>query len=48
MEMIVLGAIGYLVLIVGQYLGGVLVYEKAMRVSTGGAAREPDERTPRL
>jgi uncharacterized membrane protein len=48
MEMIVLGAIGYLVLIVGQYLGGVLVYEKAMRVSTGGAAREPDERAPRL
>lgn len=46
--MIVLGAIGYLVLIVGQYLGGVLVYEKAMRVSTGGSAREPDERPARV
>jgi uncharacterized membrane protein len=34
---IVLGVIGYLVVVVGQYLGGVLVYEKAMRVSTGGA-----------
>jgi hypothetical protein len=32
-----LEAIGYAILIVGQYLGGVLVYEKAMRVSTGGA-----------
>ncbi|MGH2692504.1 MAG: DUF2231 domain-containing protein [Actinomycetota bacterium] len=46
-KMIVLGAIGYLVLIVGQYLGGVLVYEKGMRVNTGGTAREPDERPPR-
>lgn len=44
---IVLEAIGYGVLIVGQYLGGVLVYEKGMRVSTGGGAREPDERPPR-
>jgi uncharacterized membrane protein len=35
---IVLEVIGYLILVVGQYLGGVLVYEKAMRVSTGGAA----------
>lgn len=43
---IALEAIGYLVLIVGQYLGGVLVYEKAMRVNMGGAAREPDERAP--
>jgi uncharacterized membrane protein len=34
---IVLEAIGYVFLVVGQYLGGVLVYEKAMRVSTGGA-----------
>jgi len=34
---IVLEVIGYLVLVVGQYLGGVLVYEKAMRVRTGGA-----------
>jgi uncharacterized membrane protein len=34
---IVLEAIGYVMLTVGQYLGGVLVYEKAMRVSTGGA-----------
>jgi uncharacterized membrane protein len=41
---IVLEVIGYLVIIVGQYLGGVLVYERGMRVSTGGAAREPDER----
>lgn len=45
---IVLEAIGYVVLIVGQYLGGVLVYEKAMRVSTGGSAREPDERQARV
>ena len=45
---IALEAIGYLFLIVGQYLGGVLVYEKAMRVSTGGAAREPDERPARV
>ena len=34
---IVLEAIGYAILIVGQYFGGVLVYEKAMRVSTGGS-----------
>ena len=40
---IILEVIGYLIIIVGQYLGGVLVYEKGMRVSTGGA-REPDER----
>ena len=33
---IVLEAVGYAILMVGQYLGGVLVYEKAMRVSTGG------------
>jgi uncharacterized membrane protein len=33
---IVLEVVGYLVIIVGQYLGGVLVYEKAMRVHTGG------------
>jgi uncharacterized membrane protein len=45
---IILEAIGYAVLVVGQYLGGVLVYEKAMRVSTGGAAREPDERPARI
>jgi uncharacterized membrane protein len=38
---LVLEVIGYLVIIVGQYLGGVLVYEKGMRVRTG--AREPDE-----
>ena len=36
---IILEAVGYAILIVGQYLGGVLVYEKAMRVSTGGAVR---------
>jgi uncharacterized membrane protein len=41
---IALEAVGYLIVVIGQYLGGVLVYEKAMRVSTGGAAREPDER----
>lgn len=35
---IVLEVIGYLLLVVGQYLGGVLVYEKAMRVRTGGAS----------
>ncbi len=35
---IVLEVIGYLVIVVGQYLGGVLVYEKAMRVSTGGSS----------
>lgn len=34
---IVLGVIGYLVLVVGQWLGGVLVYQKGMRVSTGGS-----------
>jgi uncharacterized membrane protein len=34
---IVLEAIGYAILVVGQYLGGVLVYEKGMRVSTGAA-----------
>lgn len=32
---IVLGIVGYLVLMVGQFLGGRLVYEKGMRVSTG-------------
>ena len=35
---IVLGAVGYLFLVVGQWLGGILVYQKAMRVSTGGSA----------
>jgi uncharacterized membrane protein len=34
---IVLEAVGYVILLYGQYLGGVLVYEKAMRVSTGGS-----------
>lgn len=37
---IVIEAVGYLVLIVGQHLGGLLVYQKAMRVSTGGADRD--------
>jgi uncharacterized membrane protein len=37
---IVLEGIGYAILSVGQYLGGVLVYEKAMRVSTGGTLEE--------
>jgi len=40
---ILLEAVGFAVVSVGQYLGGVLVYEKGMRVSTAGA-REPDER----
>jgi uncharacterized membrane protein len=35
---LVLEIIGYLILIVGQYLGGVLVYEKGMRVRTGAGA----------
>jgi uncharacterized membrane protein len=34
---IVLEAIGYLILTAGQWMGGILVYEKGMRVSTGGA-----------
>lgn len=33
---IVIEAAGYLVLVVGQHLGGMLVYRRAMRVSTGG------------
>jgi len=37
---IVIQAAGYLVLIVGQHLGGLLVYQKAMRVSTGGGDRD--------
>jgi uncharacterized membrane protein len=32
---IILGVIGYLVLMVGQFLGGILVYDRGMRVSTG-------------
>jgi uncharacterized membrane protein len=40
---IVLEAVGFAVVSVAQYFGGVLVYEKGMRVSTAGA-REPDER----
>jgi uncharacterized membrane protein len=34
---IVLEAIGYAILSVGQWMGGILVYEKGMRVSTQGA-----------
>lgn len=34
---IVLEVIGYSILVVGQFLGGLLVYERGMRVSTGGA-----------
>jgi uncharacterized membrane protein len=34
---IVLAAIGYAILAIGQWLGGLLVYKYAMRVSTGGA-----------
>ncbi|HEX2032234.1 MAG TPA: DUF2231 domain-containing protein [Actinomycetota bacterium] len=41
---IVLEAVGYAILSVGQYLGGVLVYEKAMRV--GGKITEAAERPP--
>lgn len=37
---ITLEAIGYLILSVGQWLGGVLVYEKGMRVSTGGVRED--------
>jgi uncharacterized membrane protein len=37
---ITLEAIGYLILSVGQWLGGVLVYEKGMRVSTAGARED--------
>jgi uncharacterized membrane protein len=37
---IVLEVIGYLILSVGQWLGGVLVYQKGMRVSTGGARED--------
>ena len=43
---IVLEVIGYLIMIVGQYLGGVLVYEKGMRVSTGLARSERADATP--
>ena len=43
---IVLEVIGYLIMIVGQYLGGVLVYEKAMRVSTGAGRAERMDATP--
>jgi uncharacterized membrane protein len=35
---IVLEIIGYLFVVTGQYLGGVLVYEKGMRVRTGAGA----------
>lgn len=41
---IVLEGVGYAILSVGQYLGGVLVYEKAMRV--GGKIAEAAERPP--
>lgn len=34
---IVLEAVGYAIVAVGQWMGGVLVYEKGMRVSTGVA-----------
>lgn len=41
---IVLGALGVGVLLVGQWLGGALVYEMGMRVNTGSrAARAPAE-----
>jgi uncharacterized membrane protein len=43
---IVLEVIGYLIMIVGQYLGGVLVYEKGMRVSTGMSRSERMDATP--
>jgi len=35
---IVVEVVGYLVLIVGQHLGGLLVYSRGMRVRTGGGA----------
>ncbi len=34
---IILGVVGVAVLSVGQWMGGVLVYEMGMRVNTGGA-----------
>ncbi len=34
---IVVGAIGFVVLSIGQWMGGVLVYEMGMRVKTGAA-----------
>jgi uncharacterized membrane protein len=37
---IVLEAIGYAILAVGQWMGGILVYEKGMRVSTGGTRED--------
>lgn len=37
---ITLEVIGYLILTVGQWLGGILVYEKGMRVSTGGVRED--------
>lgn len=46
---LILEVIGYLAVLTGQYLGGVLVYEKAMRVATGGAfdeGRRPEAPTP--
>jgi uncharacterized membrane protein len=38
---IILALIGYGILAVGQFLGGILVYDRGMRVRTGGAA--PDQ-----
>lgn len=35
---IVVEVLGYLVLVVGQHLGGLLVYSRGMRVRTGGGA----------
>lgn len=40
MSWIVIEVLGYLVLIVGQHLGGMLVYQRGMRVSTGGAQQD--------
>lgn len=37
---IILGVIGYGILGVGQFLGGLLVYERGMRVRTGGSTPE--------
>ena len=43
---IVLEAIGCLFLTIGQWFGGVLVYEMAMRVKTGRSVRDAPEAAP--
>ncbi|HEV3474148.1 MAG TPA: DUF2231 domain-containing protein [Actinomycetota bacterium] len=43
---IALEVVGFLVITVAQYLGGVLVYEKAMRVHTGVRTSPPMDVSP--